>query len=137
MRRCGQVRYTDHLIENVKGLTIGVPKEYFGEGTDKRVEKAVWDAIMKLNKLGADYKEVSLPHTKYALSAYYIIAMCEASSNLARFDGLRYGLQGGQGRELAHDVLAGSGQKASAKRSSAASCWAPMRYPKATMADTI
>ncbi len=90
------VRYTDHLKEDVKGLTIGVPKEYFGEGTDKRVEKAVWDAIMKLNKLGADFKEVSLPHTKYALAAYYIIAMCEASSNLARFDGLRYGLRIGK-----------------------------------------
>jgi aspartyl-tRNA(Asn)/glutamyl-tRNA(Gln) amidotransferase subunit A len=90
------VRYTDHLVEDVKGLTIGVPKEYFGEGTDKRVEDAVWNAIMKLNKLGADYKEISLPHTKYALSAYYIIAMCEASSNLARFDGLRYGLRTGK-----------------------------------------
>jgi len=91
-----EVHYTDYLVEDVKGLTIGVPKEYFGEGTDKKVEKAVWDAIMKLNKLGADYKEVSLPHTKYALSAYYIIAMCEASSNLARFDGLRYGLRVGK-----------------------------------------
>lgn len=90
------VNYTDHLVEDVKGLTIGVPKEYFGEGTDKKVEKAVWDAIMELNKLGANYKEVSLPHTKYALSAYYIIAMCEASSNLARFDGLRYGLRTGK-----------------------------------------
>jgi aspartyl-tRNA(Asn)/glutamyl-tRNA(Gln) amidotransferase subunit A len=88
--------YTDHLVDDVKGLTIGVPKEYFGEGTDKKVENAVWSAIMKLNKLGADYKEVSLPHTKYALSAYYIIAMCEASSNLARFDGLRYGLRVGK-----------------------------------------
>jgi aspartyl-tRNA(Asn)/glutamyl-tRNA(Gln) amidotransferase subunit A len=90
------VNYTDHLVDDVKGLTIGVPKEYFGEGTDKRVEKAVWDAIMKLDKLGAGYKEISLPHTKYALSAYYIIAMCEASSNLARFDGLRYGLRTGK-----------------------------------------
>jgi aspartyl-tRNA(Asn)/glutamyl-tRNA(Gln) amidotransferase subunit A len=90
------VCYTDHLVEDVKGLTIGVPKEYFGEGTDKRVEDAVWNAIMKLNKLGADFKEISLPHTKYALSAYYIIAMCEASSNLARFDGLRYGLRTGK-----------------------------------------
>jgi len=89
-------RYTDHLVDDVKGLTIGVPKEYFGEGTDMKVEKAVWDAIMTLNRLGADYKEVSLPHTKYALSAYYIIAMCEASSNLARFDGLRYGLRTGK-----------------------------------------
>ncbi len=88
--------YTDYLVEGVKGLTIGVPEEYFGEGTDKRVEDAVWNAIMKLNKLGADYREISLPHTRYALSAYYIIAMCEASSNLARFDGLRYGLRTGR-----------------------------------------
>ncbi len=89
-------RYADHLVDDVKGLTIGVPREYFGEGTDKKVEDAVWNAITTLNKLGADYKEVSLPHTKYALSAYYIIAMCEASSNLARFDGLRYGLRTGK-----------------------------------------
>jgi aspartyl-tRNA(Asn)/glutamyl-tRNA(Gln) amidotransferase subunit A len=91
-----KVRYTDHLVDDVKGMTIGVPEEYFGEGTDKKVENAVWNAVMKLNKLGADYKEISLPHTKYALSAYYIIAMCEASSNLARFDGLRYGLRTGK-----------------------------------------
>ncbi len=91
-----KVHYTDHLVDDVKGLTIGVPEEYFGEGTSPKVEKAVWDAISTLNKLGADYKKVSLPHTKYALSAYYIIAMCEASSNLARFDGLRYGLRTGK-----------------------------------------
>lgn len=91
-----KVTYTDHLVDDVKGLTIGVPDEFFGEGLDKRVEKAVWDGIMKLNSLGADYKKVSLPHTKYSLSAYYIIAMCEASSNLARFDGLRYGLRTGK-----------------------------------------
>ncbi|WP_174589908.1 Asp-tRNA(Asn)/Glu-tRNA(Gln) amidotransferase subunit GatA [Methanocella conradii] len=91
-----KVSYVNYLIDDVKGLRIGVPKEYFGEGTDKRVENAVWSAIMRLNKLGADYREVSLPHTKYALAAYYIIAMCEASSNLARFDGLRYGLRTGK-----------------------------------------
>lgn len=91
-----KVCYTDYLKEDVKGLTIGVPEEYFGEGMDPRVEKSVWDGIMTLNKLGADYKKVSLPHTKYALAAYYIIAMCEASSNLARFDGLRYGLRTGK-----------------------------------------
>jgi aspartyl-tRNA(Asn)/glutamyl-tRNA(Gln) amidotransferase subunit A len=91
-----KVCYTDYLTENVKGLTIGVPKEYFSEGMDKKVERAVWDGINKLTELGADYKEISLPTTKYALSAYYIIAMCEASSNLARFDGLRYGLRTGK-----------------------------------------
>lgn len=91
-----KVCYTDYLKEDVKGLTIGVPKEYFSKGIDKKVEQSVWDGIMKLNELGADYKEISLPTTKYALSAYYIIAMCEASSNLARFDGLRYGLREGK-----------------------------------------
>jgi aspartyl-tRNA(Asn)/glutamyl-tRNA(Gln) amidotransferase subunit A len=90
------VSYTDYLVDDVRGLRIGVPEEYFGEGTDPRVEKAVWDGIMKLNSLGADFKKISLPHTRYALSAYYIIAMCEASSNLARFDGLRYGLRTGR-----------------------------------------
>jgi len=90
------VCYTDYLKEDVKGLTIGVPKEYFSEGMDKKVERAVWDGIMKLQELGADYREISLPGTKHALSAYYIIAMCEASSNLARFDGLRYGLRTGK-----------------------------------------
>lgn len=85
--------YLPGLKAGVKGLKIGIPKEYFGEGVDKQVEKAVWDAISTLESLGATYKEVSLPHTRYALAAYYVIAMSEASSNLARFDGLRYGLR--------------------------------------------
>ncbi len=75
------------------GLKIGIPKEYFGEGVNKEVEKAVWDAVSVLENLGAKWQEVSLPHTRYALAAYYVIAMSEASSNLARFDGLRYGLR--------------------------------------------
>jgi len=86
-------RYLPRLKEGVEGIVCGVPKEYFGEGVDPAVEKSVWDAISKLEELGASWKEVSLPHTKYALAAYYIIAMSEASSNLARFDGLRYGLR--------------------------------------------
>lgn len=77
----------------VSGLRIGIPKEYFGEGVDPDVERAVWDAVSVLESLGASWQEVSLPHTQYALAAFYIIAMCEASSNLARFDGLRYGLR--------------------------------------------
>lgn len=85
--------YLPGLKSGVKRLRIGIPKEYFGEGVDKQVEKAVWDAISTLESLGATYKEVSLPHTRYALAAYYVIAMSEASSNLARFDGLRYGLR--------------------------------------------
>jgi aspartyl-tRNA(Asn)/glutamyl-tRNA(Gln) amidotransferase subunit A len=78
---------------DVKGLTIGVPAQYFGEGIDPAVESAVWDGIHHLEGEGATYSEVDMPHTDYALAAYYIIAMSEASSNLARFDGMRYGLR--------------------------------------------
>ncbi|MBA1342421.1 MAG: Glutamyl-tRNA(Gln) amidotransferase subunit A [ANME-2 cluster archaeon] len=78
---------------DVKGLTIGVPAQYFGEGIDPAVESAVWDGIHRLEGEGATYSEVDMPHTDYALAAYYIIAMSEASSNLARFDGMRYGLR--------------------------------------------
>ncbi|WP_292466385.1 Asp-tRNA(Asn)/Glu-tRNA(Gln) amidotransferase subunit GatA [Methanolobus sp.] len=85
--------YSDALKDDVKGMKIGVPEEYFGEGIDKDVEKSVWDAISKFEDMGATYEKVSMPHTKYALASYYIIAMSEASSNLARFDGTRYGLR--------------------------------------------
>jgi aspartyl-tRNA(Asn)/glutamyl-tRNA(Gln) amidotransferase subunit A len=88
-----EVNYSSALMNDVRGLKIGVPEEYFGEGTDEKVEKAVRDAIHTLEDLGANWKKVAMPHTKYALSAYYIIAMSEASSNLARFDGMRYGLR--------------------------------------------
>jgi aspartyl-tRNA(Asn)/glutamyl-tRNA(Gln) amidotransferase subunit A len=88
--------YLAGLKDGIQGLKIGIPKEYFGEGVDQKVEKAVWDAISILESLGAAWKEVSLPHTRYALAAYYVIAMSEASSNLARFDGLRYGLREGE-----------------------------------------
>jgi aspartyl-tRNA(Asn)/glutamyl-tRNA(Gln) amidotransferase subunit A len=83
--------YTDFLKNSVEGLKIGVPKEFFGEGTSDEVEKQVWQSIYKLEELGASYEETSLPTLEYSLAAYYIIAMSEASSNLARYDGLRYG----------------------------------------------
>jgi len=88
--------YTKHVDKPVKGLKIGVPKEYFGkgsggEGIDKDVEQKVWNAIKELEELGATCKEVSLPSTKYAVAAYYIIATAEASTNLAKFCGMRYG----------------------------------------------
>lgn len=89
----GEKDYTKALVNDVKGLKIGVPKEYFGEGTDPFVERSVWEAVHTLESLGASWKEVEMPHTKYALAAYYVIAMSEASSNLARFDGMRYGLR--------------------------------------------
>jgi aspartyl-tRNA(Asn)/glutamyl-tRNA(Gln) amidotransferase subunit A len=85
--------YIDSLKDDVKGLKIGVPEEYFGEGIDEGVKKTVWDAIGKYEDMGASWKKVSMPHTKYALASYYVIAMSEASSNLARFDGTRYGLR--------------------------------------------
>ncbi|KGK98426.1 glutamyl-tRNA amidotransferase [Methanococcoides methylutens] len=86
-----EIGYRDALVDDVKGLKIGVPDEYFGEGVDSGVEKSVWDAISKYEEMGATWEKVSMPNTKYALAAYYTIAMSEASSNLARFDGTRYG----------------------------------------------
>lgn len=84
-------RYTE--LNSVKSLKIGVPIEYFGEGVDPRVEKQIWSNLKQLESNGAKIKEISLPHTKYSLSSYYIIAMAEASTNLAKFSGLRYGQQ--------------------------------------------
>ncbi|MBI2005339.1 MAG: Asp-tRNA(Asn)/Glu-tRNA(Gln) amidotransferase subunit GatA [Candidatus Aenigmarchaeota archaeon] len=83
--------YTRYLKKDVKGMKIGVPKEYF-ENVDENITKVIWNAIKKLESLGATYKEVSLPHTKYSLPAYYIIAVSEASTNLAKYAGMRYGL---------------------------------------------
>ena len=83
--------YTKALSKDIKGLKIGVVKELMVEGIEDGVAKAVSDSIEKLKELGAEAGEVSLPHVEYALSAYYIIAPSEASSNLARFDGVRYG----------------------------------------------
>ncbi|MGI6092547.1 MAG: Asp-tRNA(Asn)/Glu-tRNA(Gln) amidotransferase subunit GatA [Veillonellaceae bacterium] len=83
--------YTKSLVNDVEGLKIGLPKEYFVSGMNPDVEKAVYKAIDQLVSLGAEYQEISMPHTEYALSAYYVIAPAEASSNLARFDGVSYG----------------------------------------------
>jgi aspartyl-tRNA(Asn)/glutamyl-tRNA(Gln) amidotransferase subunit A len=80
-------------LVHVDGLKVGVPKEYIGDGVDSKVEEIVWSTLKKLESRGAAISEVSLPHTKYSLSSYYIIAMAEASTNLAKFSGLRYGLQ--------------------------------------------
>jgi len=85
--------YTKVLVNDVKGIKIGIPKEYFIEGLDSEVKSALEESINKLKTLGAEYKEVSLPHTEYAVPVYYIIATAEASSNLARFDGVQYGLR--------------------------------------------
>ena len=84
--------YTKALVNDVKGLKIGMPKEYFGEGLNSEVREALEKAAKVYEGLGAEIVEVSLPTSKYALSAYYIIALAEASSNLARYDGVSYGL---------------------------------------------
>lgn len=83
--------YTHSLKEDIKGLRLGVPKEYFAVGVDKGVEEAIQTAISKLEELGANVEETSLPSTRYALAVYYIIAPSEASANLARYDGIKYG----------------------------------------------
>ncbi len=83
--------YTKSLTGEIKGLKIGIPKEYFVEGMDNEVKSIIEEAINKLKNLGAVTKPVSLPHTEYAVPVYYIIATAEASSNLARFDGVQYG----------------------------------------------
>ena len=87
---------------DIKNLKIGVPKEYFIKGLDPEVEKAVKQAIDKYKEMGAKVMEVSLPHSEYALPAYYIISPAEASSNLARYDGIKYGLS-----EKGQDLLKG------------------------------
>jgi aspartyl-tRNA(Asn)/glutamyl-tRNA(Gln) amidotransferase subunit A len=84
--------YTQALTGEVKGLRIGVPGEYFGEGVDARVHAAIDAAIRVLEGMGASVAETSLPHTRYAIASYYIIAPAEASANLARYDGMKYGL---------------------------------------------
>jgi aspartyl-tRNA(Asn)/glutamyl-tRNA(Gln) amidotransferase subunit A len=93
--------YSAELEAGVKGMKLGVPKEYFVEGTDPQVAARVRDAIEVYHSLGAEIVEVSLPHTKYAVADYYIIATAEASANLARFDGVRYGHRASGAQDLA------------------------------------
>lgn len=83
--------YTQFLNKDLKGKKIGIPRECFGEGLDENVRKAIGEALQVLKENGAEIEEFSLPSLDYALAAYYIISSAEASSNLARFDGIRYG----------------------------------------------
>jgi aspartyl-tRNA(Asn)/glutamyl-tRNA(Gln) amidotransferase subunit A len=92
--------YIAELEKPVRGLKIGVAKEYFGEGLDGEVRKAVEAAIQKLASLGCEVVPISLPHTEYAIPTYYIVATAEASSNLARYDGVRYGYRARDARTL-------------------------------------
>jgi aspartyl-tRNA(Asn)/glutamyl-tRNA(Gln) amidotransferase subunit A len=85
--------YTQSLIPDLKGVRVGVVREFFGPGTDPDVQAAVESAIQTLKELGASVQEISCPRFQYGLSVYYIIAPCEASANLARYDGVRYGFR--------------------------------------------
>jgi aspartyl-tRNA(Asn)/glutamyl-tRNA(Gln) amidotransferase subunit A len=102
--------YRSALKKGVAGLKIGLPKEYFIPGMDPEVEKAVRAAVAELEKQGARISEVSLPHTQYAVSTYYIIAPSEASSNLARFDGIRYGFRSSKAESLEEVYEASRGE---------------------------
>jgi aspartyl-tRNA(Asn)/glutamyl-tRNA(Gln) amidotransferase subunit A len=92
--------YLSALNGEIKGLRVGVPPECFAEGLDREVREKVEAAIKKLEERGAEIVEVHLPHTKYAIAVYYIIATAEASSNLARYDGVRYGFRAEEARTL-------------------------------------
>jgi aspartyl-tRNA(Asn)/glutamyl-tRNA(Gln) amidotransferase subunit A len=85
--------YLAEIQKPVKGLRIGIPKEYFGEGMDSEVRKKIDAGIEVFRRLGCELREIRMPHTDYAIATYYIIATAEASSNLARYDGVRYGLR--------------------------------------------
>ena len=85
------LKFTDALVDDVKGLKIGIPRDYFGEGLDSEVKEAVLNAAKVLEEKGAVVEEFDLSLVEYAIPAYYVIACAEASSNLARFDGVKYG----------------------------------------------
>lgn len=107
-----QARFAKGVTGNrkdLKGLKVGVPKEYFGEGLDQGVEKVIKDAIKKLGELGAEIIEVSLPNSKHAVAAYYILITSEISSNYARYDGIRFGnTRDNFGEEVKRRIMLGT-----------------------------
>ncbi|MFH1524867.1 MAG: amidase family protein, partial [Chloroflexota bacterium] len=96
--------YLKQLEKPVKGLRMGIPKEYFQAGMEPGVESAIQEAIRKFEELGMEVREVSLPHTNYGLPVYYLLLFAEASANLARFDGTRFGLSSAEGAENVIDL---------------------------------
>ena len=106
------------LPKDLKGLRVGLPREYFIDGIDPEIEASVRAAVDVLKSLGATVKDVSLPHTKYAISTYYILAPSEASANLARFDGIRYGYvdRSAKSLEEVYELTRGGGFGAEVKR---------------------
>ncbi|MBI1984665.1 MAG: Asp-tRNA(Asn)/Glu-tRNA(Gln) amidotransferase subunit GatA [Candidatus Wildermuthbacteria bacterium] len=99
-----------HGNRDMQDLKIGIPKEYFGEGLNSEVEKAVRQALGKLESMGAKIVEVELPHAKYALAAYYVVNTSEASANLARYDGMRYGFSKRENNDLLASYLDSRGE---------------------------
>lgn len=92
---CPREDFTRELKLGIRGLRLGIPKEYFVDGIDPQVRSAIEQSIQQCQELGAEIVELSLPHTQYAVNVYYVLATAEASSNLARFDGIRYGYHAG------------------------------------------
>jgi aspartyl-tRNA(Asn)/glutamyl-tRNA(Gln) amidotransferase subunit A len=92
--------YTAQLGKDLRGVRLGLAKEYMIEGTDPQVKAAITAAVKHMNSLGAEIVDVSLPHTNYAIAVYYILATAEASANLARFDGVRYGCRAENPKDL-------------------------------------
>jgi aspartyl-tRNA(Asn)/glutamyl-tRNA(Gln) amidotransferase subunit A len=89
----GKPDYLQAIKKDIKGLKAGLPREYFIEGLDKGIKQKIDEAVKQLEKNGVEIVDISLPHTKYAVSVYYLIATAEASSNLARYDGVKYGFR--------------------------------------------
>ena len=103
--------------KSLKGITVGIPKEYFAAGVDSNVKKIVWEAVRKAEKSGVKLMDISLPHTKYAIPCYYIVSTAEASANLARYDGIRYGFSEAKGNlEEIYRQSRGKGFGAEVKR---------------------
>lgn len=94
------VDFSSNIEKDIKGLRVAVPKEYLGEGVSEEVRTSVQNAIKALEKMGAEISEVSLPNSKYGVATYYILSSSEASANLARFDGIRYGYQAESAKNL-------------------------------------
>ena len=126
------VDYVQALDRNLAGLRIGIPREYFIEGMDPEVLHAVKEAIRAMEKLGAKTREVLLPHTEYAVATYYILATAEAGSNLARYDGVKYGHRTRPTKDLL-EMYMKTRQAGLVPRSNAGSCWEPTRYRPAIM----
>ncbi len=92
--------YRDFLSRDIEGWIVGIPKEYFIEGIDPEISAAIEGVIKDVENLGGQCREISIPHTEYCVAVYYIVAPSEASSNLARYDGVRYGFRSDQGKDL-------------------------------------